>query len=99
MVAAAPFKSGLLARARPPDGAYFDYGPAAPPVLARARALAGICERYGVSLPDAAIQFPVRHPAVISVVSGMRSSEQVASNLASFATVVPDEAWTELDAR
>jgi D-threo-aldose 1-dehydrogenase len=98
VVAAAPFNSGLLARAWPPDGAYFDYGPAAPQVLARARALAAVCERYGVSLPDAAVQFPLRHPAVVSVVTGMASGEQVASNLARFATVVPDDAWTELDA-
>ena len=98
VVAAAPFNSGLLARAWPGDGGYFDYGPAAPPVLARARALARICQRHGVSLPDAAIQFPLRHPAVVSVVSGMRSGEQVASTLARFATVVPDDAWTELDA-
>jgi D-threo-aldose 1-dehydrogenase len=98
VVAAAPFNSGLLARAWPGDGAYFDYGPAAPPVLARARALASICQRHGVSLPDAAIQFPLRHPAVLSVVSGMRSGEEVASTLARFATVVPDDAWTELDA-
>ena len=98
VAAAAPFNSGLLARAWPPDGAYFDYGPAAPDVLARARALAAVCERYGVSLPDAAVQFPLRHPAVVSVVSGMASGEQVASNLARFATVVPDDAWTELDA-
>jgi D-threo-aldose 1-dehydrogenase len=98
VVAAAPFNSGLLARAWPTDGAYFDYGPAAPEVLARARALAAVCERYGVSLPDAAVQFPLRHPAVVSVVGGMTSGEQVASNLARFATVVPDDAWTELDA-
>ncbi len=58
----------------------------------------GHCERHGVSLPDPAIQFPLRHPAVVSVVSGMRSGGQVASTLARFATVVQDEAWTELDA-
>jgi D-threo-aldose 1-dehydrogenase len=98
VVAAAPFNSGLLARAWPGDGAYFDYGPATPQVLARAQALAGICQRHGVSLPDAAIQFPLRHPAVVSVVGGMRSGEEVAAALARFATVVPDDAWTELDA-
>jgi D-threo-aldose 1-dehydrogenase len=98
VVAAAPFNSGLLARAWPGDGAYFDYGPAPTQVLARARALAGICQRHGVSLPDAAIQFPLRHPAVVSVVGGMRSGEEVAAALARFATVVPDDAWTELDA-
>ena len=57
-----------------------------------------ICARYGVSLPDAAIQFPLRHPAVVSVVTGMRNAEQVTSALSGFATVVPDDAWTELDA-
>jgi D-threo-aldose 1-dehydrogenase len=98
VVAAAPFNSGLLARAWPGDGAYFDYGPAPTQVLARARALAGICQRHGVSLPDAAIQFPLRHPAVVSVVGGMRSGEEVTATLARFATVVPDDAWTELDA-
>jgi D-threo-aldose 1-dehydrogenase len=98
VVAAAPFNSGLLARPWPQDGAFFDYGPASPDVLARARALATVCERHGVSLPDAAIQFPLRHPAVVSVVSGMRTGEQVVSTLARFAAAVPDEAWTELDA-
>lgn len=98
VVAAAPFNSGLLARAWPPEGASFDYGPATPQILARARALAAVCERHGVSLPDAAIQFPLRHPAVVSVVAGMRSTEQVASALDRFATVVPDDTWTELDA-
>lgn len=58
----------------------------------------GHCERHGASLPDPAIQFPLRHPALVSVVSGMRSGGQVASTLARFATVVRDEAWTELDA-
>jgi D-threo-aldose 1-dehydrogenase len=98
VVAAAPFNSGLLARARPQDGAFFNYRPASPEMLARARTLATVCERHGISLPDAAIQFPLRHPAVASVVSGMRTGEQVASTLAHFAAAVPDEAWTEFDA-
>jgi D-threo-aldose 1-dehydrogenase len=98
VVAAAPFNSGLLAQPWPPAAAYFDYQPAAPEILARARALAAICQRHGVSLPDAAIQFPLRHPAVVSVVAGMRTGEEVAAALDRFATVVPDEAWTELDA-
>ena len=98
VVAAAPFNSGLLAQPRPPAGAYFDYQPAAPGILARARALAAICQRHGVSLPDAAIQFPLRHPAVVSVVAGMRTGQQVATALDRFTAVVPDEAWAELDA-
>jgi D-threo-aldose 1-dehydrogenase len=99
VVAAAPFNSGLLARAEPPDDAHFNYAPAAPELIARARALAGICARHGVELPAAAVQFPLRHPAVMSVVSGMRTGEQVDSTLARFTTVVPDEAWMELAGR
>jgi D-threo-aldose 1-dehydrogenase len=98
VVAAAPFNSGLLARAVPAAGALFDYGPAGPQVLARARELAAICARHGVALPAAAVQFPLRHPAVVSVVCGMRTGEQVGSTLDRFATVVPEAAWAELGA-
>jgi D-threo-aldose 1-dehydrogenase len=98
VVAAAPYNSGLLAQAEPPDDATFNYGPAGPELVARARALAGVCTRHGVTLPDAAVQFPLRHPAVVSVVCGLRDGKQVDAALARFATVVPHDAWTELDA-
>ena len=64
------FNSGLLADPRP--GAYFDYAPASPEVVARARALAVICERHGVPLGAAALQFSAAHPAVTSVLVGAR---------------------------
>jgi D-threo-aldose 1-dehydrogenase len=98
VVAAAPYNSGLLAQAEPPDDARFDYGPAGPELVARARALAEVCTRHGVTLPDAAVQFPLRHPAVVSVVTGLRSGEEVDATLARFAAQVPGQAWAELDA-
>lgn len=98
VVAAAPYNSGLLAQAEPPDDAHFDHGPAGPELMARARALAGVCTRHGVTLPDAAVQFPLRHPAVVSVVIGLRSGEEVDAALARFAVPVPSQAWAELDA-
>jgi D-threo-aldose 1-dehydrogenase len=98
VVAAAPYNSGLLAQAEPPDDAHFDYGPAGPELVARARALAEVCSRHGVTLPDAAVQFPLRHPAVVSVVTGLRSGEEVEAALARFAAQVPSQAWAELDA-
>jgi D-threo-aldose 1-dehydrogenase len=97
VVAAAPFNSGLLAVDEPADGAYFDYGPASPDILARARRLAEVCRRHGITLPAAALRFPLRHPAVASVVCGMRTAEQVASTLERFAAAIPESAWTELD--
>jgi D-threo-aldose 1-dehydrogenase len=97
VVAAAPFNSGLLAVDEPADGAYFDYGPASPDILARARGLAEVCRRHGITLPAAALRFPLRHPAVASVVCGMRTAEQVATTLERFAAGIPESAWVELD--
>jgi len=98
VVAAAPFNSGLLARPWPPDGAFYDYGPAPAEVLALARELARTCEEHGTTLPEAAMCFPLRHPAVVSVVAGMRDGGQAeaASGWAD-ASIAP-EAWAALDA-
>jgi D-threo-aldose 1-dehydrogenase len=94
---AAPFNSGLLARPWPPDGATYDYGPAGPQLLERARALAETCRRYDVELPAAAAAFPLRHPAVSEVVVGLRTAESV-RDLARRAAVAIDESlWDELD--
>ncbi len=65
-------------------------------MLARARGLAAACARHGVELPAAALQFPLRHPAVVSVVTGLRRPAQVADALARFAAPVPAGAWAGL---
>ena len=96
VVAAAPYNSGLLAYPRPPSDASFDYEQAAPDVLRRAHALADACERHGVSLPEVALQFPLRHPAVVSVVAGLRAAAQVAESVRRLAVPVPDALWAEL---
>ncbi|HEY6493130.1 MAG TPA: aldo/keto reductase [Trebonia sp.] len=96
VVAAAPFNSGLLARDWPQADAHFDYGRPAPDVLARARSLAGICRRHGTRLPAAALQFPLRHPAVTSVVAGLRTATEVSAALRLVAEPVPEAAWAEL---
>ncbi|MBZ5740976.1 aldo/keto reductase [Nocardioides mangrovi] len=97
VVAAAPFNSGLLARPRPTADAMYDYQPASAELLARVNGLADVCERWGVTLPDAAVQFPLRHPAVVSVVAGLRDPEQVAQLVARRDATVPAPAWAELD--
>lgn len=96
VVAAAPYNSGLLANPRPPDDANFDYQAAGAGLLRRAHAMADACERHGVSLPEAALQFPLRHPAVVSVVAGLRNDVQVADSAGRLAVHVPDELWAEL---
>ena len=57
---------------RPAAGTRFDYGPAGPDALGRARRLAAICVRHGASLRAAAVQFPLAHPAVAALVAGVR---------------------------
>jgi D-threo-aldose 1-dehydrogenase len=91
--AAAPFNSGLLSRTWPADGAFFDYGPAPEDVLRLARALAAECQRWGVTLPHAAMQFPLQHPAVASVVAGIRTPAQAAGDVAWATSELPEAAW------
>jgi D-threo-aldose 1-dehydrogenase len=97
VVAAAPFNSGLLAQPRPGDQSLFNY--AAPPraLLAAARALADVADAHGVVLPQAALQFPLRHPAVASVVTGLDSTDHVRSNARWLADSVPEAFWAEAD--
>jgi D-threo-aldose 1-dehydrogenase len=51
-----------------------------------------------VTLPEAAMAFPLRHPAVAGIVVGMRSADDVRRNLTAFAKPVPDSLWTDLAA-
>lgn len=92
------FNSGLLATPRPQEGAYYDYEPAPPDVLARARRMADVCEAHGVTLPQAAMAFPLRHPVVAGIVLGMRTPAEVAANLTAFAAQVPPGLWADLRA-
>lgn len=98
VVAAGVFNSGLLARAEVPDDAHFEYRAAPPELVARAREIAAICVHYGVTLPDVALQFPLRHPAVISAVVGARDGAQSAASLERYEVEIPDDLWSELEA-
>ncbi|MET8942709.1 aldo/keto reductase [Streptomyces sp. NPDC004542] len=96
VVAAGVFNSGLLSRDRPEPGATFDYREASAELVARATAIAEVCERYGTTLPAAAIAFPFTHPAVVNVTLGMRTARQVVRNTDLHRQHVPEELWKEL---
>ena len=96
VVAAAPYNSGLLATDEPGAGAHYDYGDVPDDVLRRARELADACRRHGVSLPVAAIRYPLRHPAVRTVVVGSARATSVRENLGRAATNVPEPVWAAL---
>ncbi len=94
VMAAGVFNSGLLAN--PTDDAHFHYAPASAEVIAEARRLAAICARHGVPLAAAALQFPLRHPAVTLVLPGARSAAEVDTDVDLFDLAIPDALWDEL---
>lgn len=97
VVVGAVFNSGVLAT---PSGAPGPYNYATPPhdVLQRVERLRAVCAGHGVPLAAAALQFPLGHPAVASVIPGAVSAAQVRENAESFTTPVPAALWEELKA-
>ncbi|MFJ4026852.1 aldo/keto reductase [Paenarthrobacter sp. NPDC089989] len=91
------FNSGLLARPEVPNDAHYNYDQAPRAVVERARALADVCRGFGVELPTAALQFPLRHPAVVNVTVGASAPEQVSANAARIEEPVPEELWAALE--
>lgn len=91
------FNSGILATG-PVAGAKYNYQPAPPEILARVAAIEAICARHGVPLRRAALQFPLGHPAVASLVMGAVKPEEVADQVAELSAPVPAALWTELKA-
>jgi D-threo-aldose 1-dehydrogenase len=96
VVAAAVFNSGLLARNRPPADVSYNYAPAPAELIARVTRIAEVCEAHGTTLPAAALQFALGHPAVATVCTGARSAQQVQRNAELFETSIPDELWRAL---
>jgi aryl-alcohol dehydrogenase-like predicted oxidoreductase len=98
VVVAGVFNSGMLAAPRPAADATYDYAPAPPELIDRAHRLADVCETHGVTLPEAAVAFPLRHPAVTAVVLGSATAGQVEQNLRHYRAEVPDALWSDLAA-
>ncbi|MEN2742582.1 aldo/keto reductase [Microbacterium sp. X-17] len=98
VVIAAVFNSGILATDRPGVGATFDYGAAPAALVERAGRIADVARPYGFTLPQLAVQFPLRHPAVSTVVLGADTPEQIVRNAELAEPRVPDALWAELDA-
>ncbi len=91
VIAGGVFNSGVTA-----GGTTFDYETAAPDVVARVGRLREICDRRGVPLAAAAVQFPLRHRAVVTVLVGCRTPAEVAEDVHLSRLDLPDELWSEL---
>ena len=77
-------------------GAKYNYADATPEVLDKVRRIQAVCERHGVPLQAAALQFPFGHPSVASVIPGAIRPDQVEANLGYFRHAIPTAFWQEL---
>jgi D-threo-aldose 1-dehydrogenase len=94
VIGAGVFNSGLLAA--PEAGAPYDYGAAPAPLVRRARRIAEVCARHGIAPAVAALAFTLGHPAVVTVLAGMRTPGEVRQNTAAVTTPVPAALWDDL---
>ena len=96
ILAGGVMNSGVLADPR--SGSRFDYRPAPPDVVDRARRIAAVCERHGVPMKAAAIQFPLAHPAVVSLIAGVRRIDHLEEYPALMHRPIPPDMWNHLRA-
>ncbi|WP_111640292.1 aldo/keto reductase [Marinimicrobium alkaliphilum] len=97
VVVGGPYNSGILARGVKGDGPfYYDYEPAPAAVIDRVRAIETVCDSFSVPLPAAALQFPLAHPAVVSVIAGFASADELAHARRWLQTPIPSAFWQAL---
>ncbi|MEW6641613.1 MAG: aldo/keto reductase [Pseudomonadota bacterium] len=89
------FNSGILATGARP-GARYNYVEASPAIMARVARIEAVCDAHSVKLADAALQFPLAHPAVSSLVLGATSPQEVRRNVDALARPIPPSLWRDL---
>jgi D-threo-aldose 1-dehydrogenase len=92
-----PYNSGILATG-PKKGAFYNYDPAPKHILERVAKIEAVCKAQKVKLPQAALRFPLTHPAVVSVVPGAVSPKEVALNVKTMSAKIPKSVWKQLKA-
>jgi D-threo-aldose 1-dehydrogenase len=95
VIVGGPYNSGILASDLGP-GVKYNYAAAPEEVLSRARRLKAVCDRHGVPLKAAALQFVLAHPAVASAIPGARSAAEVEDNVRMVRLPIPSEVWRDM---
>jgi D-threo-aldose 1-dehydrogenase len=98
VVVGAPFASGILATGAGQNATY-GYSSAPEEMQKKVRDISDVADRHGVSLPSAALQFPLAHPAVVSTIPGAAKASEVIQNCESLSAEIPDAFWQELKER
>ncbi|MEO6300088.1 MAG: aldo/keto reductase [Paracoccaceae bacterium] len=98
IVIGGPYNSGILATG-PKPGAFYNYDPAPDWVMEKVRRIEAVCSMHGVRMVDTAFQFPLLHPAVVSVIPGGVGVAEVEANARAAAAVIPGGLWADLKAQ
>jgi D-threo-aldose 1-dehydrogenase len=91
IVIGGPFNSGVLV-----GGKTFDYGLVPPEVAQRIIRLKAICDSHNIPSAAAALQFPLAHPIVKSVVPGPRTPTELSQILDWWNIDIPTSLWSDL---
>lgn len=97
IVLGGPYNSGILATG-PKPGAFYNYSEAPPEILDRVSRIEAVCKRHGVRLIEAALNFPLANPLVVSLIPGGQRVEEVRSNRQLLDAKIPSALWEELKA-
>jgi D-threo-aldose 1-dehydrogenase len=95
LIAAGVFNSGILATGATPD-AHHNYAPASSEIISTVQRLERICAEHAVPLHAAALQFPLAHPAVTTVLLGAGTVRSLERSLEGLHTPIPDALWQQL---
>ena len=91
IVVGAAFNTGILA-----GRDSWNYRPAPPEIVARVNAIRAVCDSHGVPLIAAALQFPLAHPAVATVLPGPRNVQEMEENSKLLHYPIPPGLWADL---
>lgn len=94
IVIGGPFNSGILV-----GGDTWNYGMAPDHVRSKVAQLAAVCRDFNIPLPAAALQFPLGHDLVVSVIPGLRNRQELSDTLQWSAQIIPEEFWAELKSK
>lgn len=88
IVVGGPYSSGVLV-----GGTHFEYQPASQAILDKVARIQAVCDRHGVSIKAAAIQFALANPAVAAVIPGASKPDRIAEDAAALREVIPTDFW------
>lgn len=98
IVLGGPYNSGILAGGAKP-GAQYNYSDAPKEIVEKVSKINAVCQSHNVSMAAAALQFPLHHPSVMSVIPGGQSVAEVSSNRAYLDIDIPQALWSDLKAQ